>query len=593
MNEYKNSKKKCSVQQENCKTNNVQEGSLKQSMKVDIGNNSPQHSYDSRVCGYNTPNEKKDYVIYDVEDSPELYYRCSPTSIPCTQDGGNEIAWDWQTSNTKSSCDKQTPSNSLIETPKRTKQLQKKRNSNSPLLQKPLKRKQMKMENIENIGKLTAELKALSEKMKSMQQNCDNHNIENEDNTNFETSSTLVIELDSNSSDDMIMDCKPKMDSIAINSNNKNPASYADLFDDSIDDSMVKCSQEIEQKLNLGKDKKNKIIELSTINEKKELSSTPEKKTYCLITSNTSSECSESFNISRTSLASTNGHLKTYSNNSSKTNATINISTFNSKNIRNNVKNVSHGKQTLQDKSMSDFPDDSFDDCLATCIEDDKLLSRLSEYDFNPSNSGHNTNHSKKAFKLISNPIINKKMPSNFGTKLVTPSKSKLFTDDLVDEVETITDEKVIQNSFPSKNSLENRKFFKTKCLSDLCSYQNKNASKVRSYSTSSVSTSSSIVKGQNPYKNNNIPSINGMENAHELNRLNEKEGGNCIVKYKSTSNLSSMKESQPVRCTPEEIERKRLEAKMRLEAKRKLRHTNRRSIGTISENPEEKSVKR
>lgn len=26
MNKYKNSKKKCSVQQENCKTNNVQEG---------------------------------------------------------------------------------------------------------------------------------------------------------------------------------------------------------------------------------------------------------------------------------------------------------------------------------------------------------------------------------------------------------------------------------------------------------------------------------------------------------------------------------------------------------------------------------------
>ncbi|KAF3421028.1 hypothetical protein E2986_09386 [Frieseomelitta varia] len=586
MSKNKKSTKKCSVQQENCKTNNVHEDSLSKNMKVDIGNDSPQHSSDLRISGYSTPIRKRDYV-YDVEDSPELDYRCSPVSMFCTQDGGNEIAWDWQTSGNKNSCDKSKTPNSHVETPKRTKQLQKKRNSDSPLLQKPLKRKQVKMENIENIGKLTAELRALNEKMKTIQQNC-NNKVENEDDTIFESSSKLVIELDSDGSEDIMVDCvvesnKLKLESSINNNNNKKPTSYEDLFDDSIDDSMVKCSQEIEKKLNLCKDKKNDTMELS--NEKKELSPSKKEIQYLTI-SNTSTERPKS---SKSCSTNTNGHLKTYSNNLNRTNVSVSSSRL----TKCNVINVSHGKQTLQDKITSDFLDDSFDDCLATCVEDDKLLSKLSEYDFSPSKSYSNVNHSKKSLRLISDPIINR--PNNSLSKLATPDEMFII-DDLVEEVEVITDKKTIQKSFPSQNSLENRKFFKTKCLSDQGFYQYKNSktntSKIGSnLVTSTVSTTSP--KDQNPYKNNNIPSINGVGNTHELNRLDGKESGNGIVKHKSASNLPSIKESQSVRCTPEEIERKRLEAKMRLEAKRKLQQTNTKSTDIVSESSERKSIKR
>lgn len=580
-------------------------------MKDDLGNDSPQHSYESHVSGHSTPIRKKEYVI-DIEDSPELNYRCSPISMPCTQDGGNEIAWDWQTPVNKNSYDKSKSSNKLIETPKRTKQLQKKRNSNSPLLQKPLKRKQVKMENIENIGKLTAELKALNEKMQSIQKNNDNDIIEKENDTKCEVSSKLMIELDSDNSDEIIIinNDKSKMNSITINSNNKNVTNYEDLFDDSIDDSMVKCSQEIEEKLNLCKSKRNDIMELSIVSEIKELSSTSEK-SYYLTTSNTSTEYSKSSNISKNSSTNTSGYLKTYSNKSNRTNSNSNISMPNSKFNNNNNINISHENQTLKKKHISDFPDDSFDDCLATCIEDDKLESKLSEYDFSPSNSSHNTSLSKKIPKLvISNAITNKKIPNNFlstpGVKESINNKNKLITDDLVEEVETITDIETLQNSFPSKNSLENRKFFRTKSLSDQCFYQckyantnNKTTNVLKSNAvTQSVSTKFSIVKNQNSCKNNNFLQINGMENTHRFKKLDKKETDNHIVKYNSTNNLLSMKEikeSQSIRCTPEEIERKRLEAKMKLEAKRKLQQKNIKSSDNSLErrSPGKKYVKR
>ncbi|OAD56846.1 hypothetical protein WN48_02371, partial [Eufriesea mexicana] len=612
MSKNKVSTKICNVQHENSKTNNVQEVSVKMNMKVDVGNDSPQHSYDSRVYGHSTPIQKRDYV-FDIEDSPEIDYRCSPISMPFTQDGGNEIAWDWQTSVNKVH-DKPIQSNNHIETPKRTKQLQKKRNSNSPLLQKPLKRKQVKMENIENIGKLTAELKALSEKMKSIQENCNNHMVENENDLKCESNSKLLLESDSESSDDIIIECvvnrnTSKINSSTVNSNNKKITNYEDLFDDSIDDSMVRCSQEIEEKLNLCKDKVNNTMQLSTVSEEKE-TSTSEKEIHYLTAPNISTECSRNSSISKTSSTNTSGYLKTYSNNSNKINSTLNVSMSNSKVINNNVINVTHGNQIVEDKSMSDFPDDSFDDCLATCIEDDKLLSKLSEYDFSPSNSGHNTENLKKISKHITSNTVANKTTNNFLSKLVVHNKGELITDDLVEEVTIVMDKKTIQNSFPSKNSLENRKFFKTKSLSDQCFYQNKNTninnkttnafkSEKRYQSnlvTPSVSTTFPIVNGQNPYKNNNFPSINGMENANKLNRLDEKEAGNCIVKYKSTSNLSNIKEvkeSQSAQCTPEEIERKRLEAKMRLEAKRKFQQTNTRLTGIPSEAPVNKYVKR
>ncbi|CAK9813382.1 hypothetical protein ANTQUA_LOCUS7603 [Anthophora quadrimaculata] len=618
MNKNKKSTIKSSAQRGNGVTDNIDGAPLKKGIKVDVGNDSPQHSCDSRFSGHSTPIRKKDYA-YDIEDSLELDNRCSPISLPCTQDGGDEVHWDWLATVNKSSKDKSKSSNANVETPKRTKQLQKKRNSNSPLLQKPHKRKLLKVENIENIGKLTAELRALSERMKSMQQDFKDHTDANETDIKCESKRKLLIDINSDSSDDIIVemvvnnDDKPK---IITNNNNKKNSNYEDLFDDSIEDSMVRCSQEIEEKLNLCKSKGNDLFVGS---KERELFSISETETNYLTTSNSSTENSRSSSTAKSTSVSSSSHLRTYSNNSSKTNhSNVSLSKVSNRNITDEPAR----KGIFQERNISQIPDDSFDDCLATCIEDDKLLSKVSEYEFIPSVYSYDINCSKKTSKQAVSNTSDKNTSNNRFLK-VPPQNGgfsnhqdfKLITDELIDEIEIINDREAIRKSLPGKNSLEKRKFFKTKSLSDQYFYQNKSASvncktnqpsnsvmpsekRFQSNSVnSSVSTTSFNVKGPNPNKGNNFSSINGMGNARALNRLEENEDKNCIVKYKSTSNLSNtkeaLKESQPVPCTPAEIEKKRLEAKMKLEAKRKLKQTKTRIANVPSKAPVTKSVKR
>ncbi|XP_076235383.1 uncharacterized protein LOC143179860 [Calliopsis andreniformis] len=619
------------LQQGNKKTDNKLEAFNKKSTKIEIGNESPQTSYDIRLSGHSTPIRKKDSTE-DVEGSPELDYRCSPIFLPCTQEGGNEIAWDWQTSASKNYNDNIKAQNN-VETPKRTKQLQKKRNSNSPLLQKPLKRKQVKMENIENIGKFAAELKALTERMETMQQNCDNCTAvkeedmdKNGDGREHEHGTKILIKLDNENSDDIMLDVnisnnKPNVN-IITDDRIKKKSNYDDLFDESVEDSMVKCSQEIEAKFNLCETKGHDAIELSTVIEEKEFSSISEKDNQYLTASNHSTESSKNSNIFRSSSSmNTSSRLRTYSNNSSKTNSTSNASILNSTGTS-SCKSISNNnviKHMLQEKDKYAIPNDSFDDCLATCVEDDKLLSKLSEYDFNFSSTDNNPSNSNKNSKQASlNPINNKPISNSFVPKaesslrIVKPNShnnSKLISNDLVEDISGLNHKEMVQKSFIGNTALENRKFFKTKSLSDQYFYHNK-ASSVNSRPSkttlssekrfqsnsarSPVSTTFPLVKGQKPYESNKLSSINGVENAWTFNRSEEKESSTAI-KYKSTSNLYSIKEikeSQPVQCTPEEIERKRLEAKMRLEAKRKLQQGT-RVDSTPSEVPVKKSVKR
>ena len=612
---------KCSIEERNKKADNPDEAPAKKTMKVEVENDSHQHSNETRVSGHSTPIRRKEYT-YNVEDSPELDYRCSPISLPCTQDGGNEIAWDWQVPGRSNSNENTKAHNSLVETPKRTKQLQKKRNSNSPLLQKPLKRKQVKMENMENMGRLTAELMALTEKMKSMQQMCENPTAVKEDSVKFEEESRLFTELDIDSSDALseVGINKDKTEFITVDSNHKKGSNYADLFDDSVDDSMIKCSQEIEEKLNLCKSKGNNVLIMSTVTEERELSSKSENEILFFTASNNSAENSKNSSVSKSSSSiSTNSRLKTYSNNSSKTtssNASISSSkdsSFLKSHFNNNVLNV-------RENDLSQFPDDSFDDCLATCMEDDKLFSKLAEYDFAVSNADNSLNNSRKTYKQgASNTTNNRKTPKSIVPKTVgtshnakfsTHGNSKLINNDLADFGASCRSE-AMQKSFAVNSPLESRKFFKTKSLSDQYFHQKKPStvngksnqtvlSSDKRFQSNSfslpVSNNSSIVKGQKSYGSNKFSSINGAENTHALNRLEEKEAGNCTVKYKSTSNLYSIKEvakdSQQVQCTPKEIERKRLEAKIKLEAKRKLQQ-NTRVVSTPSEVPVKKSVKR
>ena len=620
MSKNRKSATKLGIQERNKKADNSDEAPAKKTMKVDLENDSHQHSYESRVTGHSTPIRRKEYT-YNIEDSPELDYRCSPISLPCTQDGGNEIAWDWQVPGRSTSNENAKAHNSLVETPKRTKQLQKKRNSNSPLLQKPHKRKQVKMENIENIGKLTAELMAIAEKMKSMQQTCGNSTAANEDSVKYEEESRLLNELDIDSSDALselvINKDKPKTGVITVDSDRKKGPSYEDLFDDSVDDSMIKCSQEIEEKLNLCKSKGNDIPIMSTVAEERELSSKSENENLYFTASNNSAESSKNSSACKSSSSvGASSRLRTYSNNSSKTTSLSNASVSSSKDSSFLKPHFINNALNVRENDLSQFPDDSFDDCLATCMEDDKLLSKLAEYDFPASNADNSLSRSRKTYKQGTSDTTNNRKTSKivgtlYNAKSSSHGNSKLITNDLADDSAASYRSEAIQKSFTGNSPLENRKFFKTKSLSDQYFHPQKPSAvngktnqtvlssdkryQSNSYSLS-ASTASSIVKGKKPYESNKFPSVNGVENTHALNRLEEKDAGNSAVKYKSTSNLYSIKEvardSQQVQCTPQEIERKRLEAKVRLEAKRKLQQ-NSRVASTPSEVPARKSVKR
>ncbi|XP_076284505.1 uncharacterized protein LOC143211007 [Lasioglossum baleicum] len=624
MNKHNKLSKKRGAHYGNRKTDNTEEDLAKQSMKLDAEVSSPKHASELRLSGHSTPIRRKEY-IYDTEESPDLYYNCSPISQPCTQDGGNEIAWDWQVPVPKGSNDKSKPQTNLVETPKRTRQLQKKRNSNSPLLQKPLKRKQIKIENMENIGKLAAELRALTERMESIKGNSE---------IQTERESKLVIELDSESDKDLLMDVNADNDKskITVANADEKDSNYKEFFDDSIEDSMVKCSQEIEEKLKINKSKGS--MELSVVIEEREMDlfyTDKDLSRECLTTSINSNLKNSDTSKSSSSMA-INTYSRKYSNNSSKTslNDSISVSICSSRDsstkkclLNNNVINAQNGDHMLQAKDLSDFPDDSFDDCLATCMEDDKLLSKLSEYDFVVSDGNIGSNYYRKTIskRTISNTVGIKNLTSNCVPKSSTTNtilnksndheNSRLISNDSADYCKSASRDKTTQQSFTGNTAFENRKFFKTKSLSDQFFRQGRNSSVSNKTSKadapsnkrfqpnshgSSVSTSLSITKDQKLYASNNFPSNSGGEVVPLANRLEKKEAGESMVIYKSNSNLSIFKETaksiQSSQCTPEEIERKRLEAKMKLEAKRKQQQCSMIS-GTQSKLPMNKSVKR
>ncbi|XP_078034610.1 uncharacterized protein LOC144468777 isoform X2 [Augochlora pura] len=471
MSKYNKLTKRLARKHEKKSTDNTEE--VKKSLKLDREISSPKRTTESRLSGHSTPIHKKEYT-YDAEDSPDLDYNYSPISQLCTQDGGNEIAWDWQVSTSKSTNDKPVTAANILHTPKTTRYLQKKRNSNSPLLHKPLKRKQMRMENMENIGKLTAELKAITERVKTMQ------GRDSEVHTEADT-----LDLDSDNDTDFIVrvddDDKPR---ITIQDTEKKSSNYEDLFDDSIEDSMVRCSQEIEEKLKINKSKGS--IELSIVAEEEELQFCVSEKEIQQDTNSRSYNSRNSGSFKSLLLSNTtSSRVKTYSNNSSKLNTSSSISgSKNSSAQKNVLNNNTMRMQNGQSKDLSDFPDDSFDDCLATCMEDDILLSKSSEYDFGVLNVNRVQDHQKKTYSKQSNAAGNKRSPSNCAptSSNITHNKtnshedSKLvFYNDLTDDYETASHKDTTEKSFIESDRLTNRKFFKTKSLSDQYFQQNKN----------------------------------------------------------------------------------------------------------------------
>ncbi|KAL2732480.1 bromodomain-containing protein -like [Vespula maculifrons] len=546
-----------------------------ESKQNEISKNSPIRNSNDIVDrpGHSTPFQKK-HPTDNIEDSPEPDYHCSPISVPCTQDG-NEVAWDWQNS-TKPLFVRSKTENDHLATPKQTRILQKKRNSNSPLLHKPLRRRLVKADNIESIGKFAAELKALTEKMKTIQRNDEDYienDINNKDkieNHQGKDESDILIVLEENTSA------------------NKISTSLEELFDESIEDSMVKCSQEIEEKFNLCTNKKNNTTDLSNGSREKDTSVIKEK----IKSANSSSDNSKSSLFSQNSLVlNVSSFCKTYSKNTPncKKNIDTDVKRLEMKEdiikqspLNNNIINTHNGnlqnwKNSIENNSseLFEIPDDSFDDCLATCIEDEKLLSETTEYDDIFPDSEFTSNKNEKNYKHSSS--MNRNMTKNIikSNNAGYNSTSYYFNQTSMDSLN-----KLVNNSGVNNNLTESRKFFKTRSLSDSYFGQEKttslnikpstsNSRQIIKHSSSSnlpsklyVNTSSRNTTNGNVNANKNIKSISDKESMHALNT------SKIILR---DSAIRSTKDSQTILCTPEEIERKRLDAKMRLEAKRKM----------------------
>ncbi|XP_011137458.2 uncharacterized protein LOC105182023 [Harpegnathos saltator] len=599
-------------------------------LNVEEGTDNATKTTNTRINGKNdnSPKSCRDYIapinhstpvkqkpsLNNTEESPNVDYPASPLTIPCTQDGGNEVAWDWQNTLNKTPNRRTKKQNIQSETPKGTKSLQRKRNSDSPLLCKSFKRKTINMERTENIGQFRAELQALSEKIGVKKPN-DQHDL---DDCIKEESIIMNTSHDEEEAKSSVTDNKENYGTKTNSHNNisKKSSSYDDLFDDSIDDSMARCTQEIEEMFNLIIVKGNSIVcpQKETKKGKSPTSNTVAKispiqsKENSVATVNKSLflESTSGDNILKTnsdSTLKTNGGsiLKTYSrlplkkDANSSTRVVGAFSPWKDKELHklclnNNMVHCDTEKSCDDKKSskdsaaeLLDFPDDSFDDCLATCIEDDKLPSTSTKF----------------------NSFLPPKIQSSYKTLTNAPLKGKLSYCTTISKTEPTTKEKM-----PTAGPLDNRKFFKSKSLSEQYINQNsivqyKNTAHVTfpSYSTKSASHLSSLPKCSaiSYHKNvvaptsvsiNSIATKDRYKNEHganslmtsadrtlrfDVNKSTAKEGGNRFVKHNSTGNMrNDTKElakfaSLTARCTAGEIERKRLQAKMRLEAKQKL----------------------
>ncbi|KAG7200206.1 hypothetical protein KM043_000638 [Ampulex compressa] len=615
MNKGRRLRTKCSKEERRSVLTNLDVDYDEKKSGIVQNNDNPQMTYDTCAPGHSTPIRRKE-CTYDMEDSMELDYRCSPIMISCTQEGGNEVAWDWQGSVTKS-CD-EIPKNgpSHADTPKRSRLLQKKRNSNSPLLQKPLKRKLVKLESMQNIGKFNAELQALTEKMRTITP----RQRDQKDNAD----DRLSIELESDGNDDIILEVtndEAILDTEKNNAStvNRDSSSYEDFFDDSIDDSMIRCSQEIEERFNLDADRDSVEVKKGAVSTSWEASHRRKV---------SSDSIKDSKNLNRSDHSPTIRTIKiskALSRNSSSSISSVSNSkelNANKSHLNNNFVTVKHenSNESLWDTNSSEFeiPDDSFDDCLATCM-DEKLLTKSSEYDDIFSDVDRNISNLGRMQKQCNDSAVkNKQNSSAFVQKIpafayerynkckeqdITGTKATNGCTNKASNHTDITRLKAKEKrEMSSTLEMENRKFFKTKSLSDQYFGQVKNvysnnksnvtatashAAKssinsvvpLKSQVRSTVNNYSSSVSTNIPVNNDrNISPSDGVGNMRmsDVDRYSGKEGRTGIIKYKSTGNLIKdsekvAKDSQPIRCTPEEIEKKRIEAKMRLEAKRKL----------------------
>ncbi|XP_034943273.1 putative uncharacterized protein DDB_G0286901 isoform X2 [Chelonus insularis] len=561
----------------------------------------------------------------DGSDSPD--YR---SSFPLTQDENIEVTWDWNSAAQKNDNDNSKKS-SDITTPKRTAIIRRKRPPSSPLFYKPIRKQLIKRENTEGIEQFKAEMIALTKQINNNKNYSETIKSNDKIGTIIDASMKIRFnDIDDEADTNNIIDDKDLSLKIDNQEDNK---SVDDLFNDSMDEVIIKFSQETEKKLNISP------------------------------TGNINNGNSESL-INNDPSPNSNYLLKLKSNGSSNS---VNIGTLNENNNNNdnvNTRIVSQPQKLLNKNRSSSrisrtpekqtlvktddidlfIPDDSFDDFLVSCDSTEtKNISKNNLYSSTVKRVGIQTSSNI-------NPIISTtmKLSNEFLPKV--PSTSILKPHSNLSKNNTTSINSLIKNPTKVQIGLGNKylatktsgpqirsqkitkfestvtptrtwKFFKSKSHSDSnfdCS-DNPTGKNVKqglseSHDSSRTNSSSSLKSGSNSNTgskgsrvyggkavsnadqtiqrawtssslDSNVPeSFNNQKdnvNMYNVNRYRAEKGngenkyGNEESQHQSNSITSSMQSMQITR-TPEEIERNRIEAMQKLEArKRRLQAAN------------------
>ncbi|XP_015601733.1 bromodomain-containing protein DDB_G0270170 isoform X2 [Cephus cinctus] len=571
--------------------------------------NSPNTVYSQ--AGHSTPIRNSDNSHLD--ESSDFG---TPLLLPCTQDGCNEVAWDWHSPIAKPSENRTKNYKALNATPKRSSTVEKRRivKPNSPLFYNPT-RLLIKTHNTEGIGKFAAELKALRDQINMGQKAVDELPIP-ETNEENETSSQLLIDMDTQDLEDLdikLQVTNEEEKSVLQKENAQTNSSYEELFDDSIEDCMVRCSQEVEErfKLDMNKETASNAVTFSATKEKEQAHAHSMSRLITSATQQPSTSQATSIKEPITNRVMT-GILKD--------------SCINNNNNSNHSSNTLFNKNAIADKDdilFSQIPDDSFDDCLVSCLEEEEqfLYQALEDKKIHI-NADESHNRYGKVYK--NNHIVTPKpnivsKQSTFVPKATVLSSRNTNNNSNISANTSLYktgSSSNLMNSSHSKSiskllntSNEDRKFFKMKSLSEPHFADQKQFSNVsdklesssnlkkgpkassnlnlssncwntvsNSGAGSSTSSKSCGIQSLKSGEANKLPIVNGntnTNNIYPLNRLVPK--GDDVYTFKGGSprfgcdSKKTFGGSEPVLCTPEEIEQKRLEAKMKLEAKRRM----------------------
>ncbi|KAK0182923.1 hypothetical protein PV327_001008 [Microctonus hyperodae] len=553
-------------------------------------------------------------VRHDVSTQQDYFNYDYHSFLPQTQDGGIEVTWDWHSPGANKNIESNGRNSRTHEicnssTPKRSTDIHKKRISNSPLMYKPLKRKLIKIEKTDEIDKFKAELIALSEKIKKGE---DMENLANEleDDDKTELPRNMNFRDPHNDENDIVV-CDENTEFLMQNNNSENQ-NFDDFFNDSLNDTMIKCSQEIEERLNIApvKDKEREYSS-TAIHNKNEKSSVPK---YCY-SSLTYMNKYKFDNDIATKFNSTNGRETTlikhksdlgmFKNVIKTTIPSSNTAPIVGQNYPTSMPN--NDKIDLKSQVIDELhiPDDSFDEFLATCDEDFShsdmdLPSTTTQY-----GKVYDNSHSMSLKKSNISSSIQVQAISNAPKR--DPVRTNIAANMGVSN-STVQSKNLAIGLHSMSTSNRNWKFFKSKSHSD-SSFATNSSKDVRS-STKSVNQigSHNIFKGKGSSSSENSKSgsressSSSVSTEHQIRRTSSCLDSNAMTKKSTQKNIIYNKQMYNVNrygakedgsvnsknriiqnagdvasgiqslqlCGPEEIERKRKEAKMKLEAKKK-----------------------